>query len=169
VSDGEDTQTGVSQVVDPFQHALGIALRDLNRRDRTVAEVRLRLERAAVDEATTGEVIDSLIEQGILDDARYARLFAEDKRELGEWGSERIERGLLTRGIDRELVAEVLAEITGEGELDRALALLRRRFPDAPRNRRDRDRALGVLLRKGYDSELALEALAVHARTAEVA
>ena len=52
-----------------------------------------------------------------------------------------------------------------ESELDRALALLRRRFPSPPRDRRERDRALGVLIRKGYDSELALDALAAHARS----
>jgi regulatory protein len=170
VDDATDPRAGTESAVDPFQHALGIALTYLNRRDRTVHEVRLRLERAAVDEGTADEVIESLIEQRFLDDARYARLFAEDKRELEEWGSERIERGLLTRGIDREVVADVLAALPdGDSELDRALSLLRRRFPAAPQNRRDRDRALGVLLRKGYDSELALDALAAHARGAEAA
>jgi regulatory protein len=48
--------------------------------------------------------------------------------------------------------------------MDRALAVLRRRFPQPPEDRRERDRALGVLLRKGYESDLALDALAVHAR-----
>lgn len=170
MDDDADPQAGAESVVDPFQHALGIALKYLNRRDRTVHEVRLRLERASVDDSIAAEVIESLIEQNFLDDSRYARLFAEDKRELEHWGGERIERGLLTRGIDRELVVEVLAGLPdGESELDRALSLLRRRFPAAPQNRRDRDRALGVLLRKGYDSELALDALAAHSRGAEAA
>ena len=51
-----------------------------------------------------------------------------------------------------------------ESELDRALELLRRRFPTPPEDRRERERALGVLLRKGYESELALDALAAHTR-----
>jgi regulatory protein len=51
-----------------------------------------------------------------------------------------------------------------QSELDRALGLLRRRFPDPPQDRRDRNRALGMLLRKGYESELALDALAAYAR-----
>jgi SOS response regulatory protein OraA/RecX len=53
---------------------------------------------------------------------------------------------------------------TGETELDRALAVLRLRFPTAPRDRRERDRAISVLLRKGYDSDVALDALTAHAR-----
>lgn len=154
---------------DPLQHALGIALKYLNRRDRTMHEVRVRLERSAVDESVAREVIAQLTDQRFLDDARFARLFAEDKRTLEAWGNERIERGLRARGISAELVQEAIGLACGESELDRALTLLRRRFPAAPENRRDRDRALGVLLRKGYDSELALDALAAHRREAQAA
>jgi regulatory protein len=91
-------------------------------------------------------------------------LFVQDKRELEQWGRKRIKRGLLARGIERELVDAAIEQEGAGGDLDRALDLLRGRFPSPPRERRERDRALGVLLRKGYDSELALEALASYAR-----
>jgi regulatory protein len=152
-----------------LQHALGIALRYLNRRDRTVSELRRHLGRAGVAETEVDEAIRRLTAERYLDDARYAQLFAQDKRELERWGSERIERQLLERGVDRELVSAALADDSDQTELDRALELLRSRFPAAPENRRDRDRALGVLLRKGYDSELALDALAAHTRQADAA
>ena len=158
-----------ARTADPLQHALGIALKYLNRRDRTVHEVRVRLERSAVDARVADDVIGQLVDQGLLDDARFARLFAEDKRTLEAWGSDRIERGLSARGISPELVQTAIGVASDESELDRALSLLRRRFPAAPQNRRDRDRALGVLLRKGYNSELALDALAAHGREAEAA
>jgi regulatory protein len=153
-----------------LQRALDVAYAYLNARDRTVSEVRRRLERRGVSEAVTGEVIRILGEQGFLDDTRFAGLFVADKRALEQWGSERIRRGLVSRGIDRDLVDAALAEGPDaldeepESELDRALALLRRRFPDPPQDRRDRNRALGMLVRKGYESELALDALAAHAR-----
>jgi regulatory protein len=150
-----------------FEHALGIAYRYLNSRDRTVAEVRGRLEREGVDAATVGQAVTTLAGQGYLDDDRFVRLFVQDKRELEQWGNERIERGLLTRGIDRDRARAALTGPADLSELDRALELLRRRFPSAPASRRERDRALGVLLRKGYNSELALDALAAHARDAE--
>jgi regulatory protein len=149
-----------------LERALGVAYGYLNRRDRTEAEVRRRLEREDLDAAIVDEAIAALSEQGILDDARYARLFTQDKRELERWGSERIRRTLLDRGIERELIEQTLREGLPESELDGALALLRRRFAVAPRDRRERDRALGVMLRKGYDPELALDALAVYARDA---
>jgi regulatory protein len=70
----------------------------------------------------------------------------------------------LRRGVPRELV-DARAE-SGTGELDRAVAILRQRFPAPMHARRERDRALGVLLRKGYEEEVAFEALTIHAREA---
>jgi regulatory protein len=136
---------------------VALAFRHLNRRERTVSEMRAHLLDRGVGIEATEEVIEELCRQGYLDDARYARVFAQDKRELEQWGSKRIRQALLARGIDRELIEGALGE--DQGELGRALALLRRRFPGRPRDRRERERALGMLLRKGYDAELALDAL----------
>jgi regulatory protein len=152
-----------------LQQALDTAYALINRRDRTVSEVRAQLERKGVAEPLREAAVRTLSEQGFLDDERFAGLFVSDKRELEEWGNERIRRGLLARGIEPKLAHAALAqagvdEDDEESELDRALALLRRRFPHPPEDRRERERALGVLLRKGYESELALDAVAAHAR-----
>jgi regulatory protein len=149
---------------DGLEHALAIAYRYLNRRERTEAEVRAQLARAGVDPPDAEQAIATLLEQGYLDDARFARLFAQDKRELEQWGSDRIGQALVRRGVPSELLEEVLGTQPGESELERALSLLRRRFPSPVGDRRERERALGVLLRKGYDSDLALDAIAVHMR-----
>jgi regulatory protein len=153
---------------DRVQHALGLAYRYLNRGDRTETEMRRHLEGKGIDADSVVEAMRTLLEQRLVDDARFAHEFAEDKRELEQWGSERIMSRLLARGVDPELVeatlaAQPAAEAHG-AELSRALELLRRRFPSPPGDRRERERALGVLLRKGYDSELALDALRAHAR-----
>jgi regulatory protein len=151
---------------DRHAHALGLAYRYVNRRDRTETEMRAHLEGKGLDSGAVERAIATLREQGYLDDARFARLFARDKRELEGWGSERIEERLLARGIAGELIAAALAEEPASDELDRALSLLSRRFPVPFRDPRDRERALGVLLRKGYGLELALEAIAAHVRAA---
>jgi regulatory protein len=168
---GPGAQGAISEE-ERLQKALDLAYAYLNPRDRTVGEVRQHLQRRGVSEDLIETAARSLGEQGFLDDTRFARLFVADKRTLEQWGSERIRRTLLSRGIDRHLADAALAEEPApegddgepETELDRALALLRRRFPDPPQDRRDRNRALGMLMRKGYESELALDALAAHAR-----
>ena len=97
-------------------------------------------------------------------DHRAPRLFTQDKRELEQWGRNRIRQVLRTRGVPSEIVEEALGEEAGEGEIDRAVAVLRRRFPSPTGDRRERERALGVLIRKGYDADVALDAIAAHAR-----
>lgn len=81
-----------------LQHALDLAYRYLGHRDRTVAEVRRHLEAKRVEPATIDETLDELARAGYLDDQRYARTFAEDRRNLDGWGNERIERKLRSVG-----------------------------------------------------------------------
>lgn len=144
-----------------------LAYRYLNRREQTTSEVRAHLVARGAEPEVAEAVVAELIEQRTLDDARFARLFVQDKRALGHWGRERIRRGLESRGVERALADAALAhddhdsdpDRGGDGELARALALLRSRFPSPARECRERERALGLLLRKGYEYELALDAI----------
>ena len=146
-----------------LQAARDLAWRSLNRRDRTVAELARHLAAKRVEPNAIEVVVAELLDQGYLDDERYARQFADDRRRLDGWGAERIERRLRDLGVAAETVAAAVAAQDEESELDAALALLRRRFPEPPATPRERDRALGVLVRKGYALELAYDAVRRHA------
>ena len=149
-----------------LQHALDAAYRFLGRRDRTVAEVRARLEGDDIEPDVVDAAIEELTHMGYLDDARYVQRFAEDRRTIDAWGAERIERRLLVVGVDPALIADALGERGAAEELEAAVAVLRRRFPRAPADDRARDRALGMLVRKGYDLELAYDAIRAYERDA---
>jgi regulatory protein len=149
-----------------LQHALDAAYRFLGRRDRTVTEVRERLEAQEIDAEIVDEAIAELTRQGYLDDARYAHRFAEDRRTIDAWGAERIESRLLAVGVEPALIAAAIGERGATEELEAALAVLRRRFTHAPTDDRDRDRALGLLVRKGYDLDLAYDAVRAYERDA---
>ena len=140
-------------------------MRALSTRERTVAELRACLENKRVDPADIDAAVEELAAAGLLDDARYARRFAEDKRELQRWGSERIERDLRKRGIAPELIEAVLGSTERSTELESAVTLLRERF-GPPRDDRERDRAWRLLVRRGYEAELAYEAVRELSRSA---
>src|SRR5215213_5375592 len=91
-----------------LQHARDLAWRALSRRERTEAEMARLLAAKRVAPSTIETVVAELREQGYLNDADYARRFAEDRRRLDEWGADRIERKLLALGVDRELVAAAI-------------------------------------------------------------
>jgi regulatory protein len=159
----DDAGEGVQdRIVDPalrLQQALDLAYRYLARRDRTVAELRGQLEHKRVEPSTIDDVVAELHELGYLDDARYAQRYAEDRRTLDGWGPDRIERKLVALGLSRELIAQALSARDAADELDAAVAVLRRRFREPAEDPKSRERALGVLVRKGYDLELAYDAV----------
>jgi regulatory protein len=160
--------TTAERAVDPearLQHALDLSYRYLGFRDRTVLEVRRHLEAKRVEPDTIEQTVAELGALGYLDDARFARRFVEDRRTLDSWGNERIERKLLASGIEADLVATALAGgDAAESQFDAALAVLTRRFRTPPETDRDRDRALGFLVRKGYELETAYDAIRAYGR-----
>jgi regulatory protein len=134
------------------------AVEALGRKERTGAELAAWLGEQGFTQAETDGAIARLAELGELDDERFARRYAEDKRELAGWGSERIREALLARGLGRDLVETALSEDAYETELARAVGLLARRaesLGDEP----SRARALAFLARRGYELELAYEAV----------
>jgi regulatory protein len=167
--EADDSERPPERSLDPevrLQHGRDLAWRALNRRDHTVAEIARVLARKRVEPAVIDTVVGELCEQGYLDDERFAHRFAEDRRRLDGWGAERIERRLAQLGVAAELVAGAVGCQDANAELEAALALLRRRFPDPLATPRDCERALGVLLRKGYELELAHDAIRRHAGAA---
>jgi regulatory protein len=138
--------------------ALSLALEALARKERTVAELGSWLRGRGVEHGQVEEVVDQLVSTGVLDDTRYARRYAEDKRELRGWGSERIRTALFERGVADEDVEEAIGGGGIEEEIELAVGLLRERGGelDSPRQRH---RALSLLARRGYESEVAYEAI----------
>ncbi len=109
------------------------------------------------------DVVAELSESGVLDDGRYAQRFTDDRRTLMGWGRDRIEHDLTRRGISDELIAPVLETRGRDDELAAARALLEERFQRLDDDRA-RNRAWQLLVRRGYDAELAYEAVRAHGR-----
>jgi regulatory protein len=145
-----------------LEHARAVAWRALNRRDRTELELRGILAEKRVAPEDSDVIVGELLEGGFVDDANFAVRFADDRRRLDDWGSERIVRRLRELGVGTEHIAAAVGEQDHGDELEAALALLRRRVPVPPATPRERDRALGMLVRKGYELELAYDALRRH-------
>jgi regulatory protein len=145
-----------------------LALRALSYKERTESELDAWLAARGVEKPERIDVLLRLQEAGALDDERFAARYAEDKRELSGWGPERIRRALKSRGVADECVDAALAGDGLERQTDRAVALLGERgmrCDSAP----ERERALRLLVRRGYALELAYEAVRVAEGLADAA
>ena len=83
-----------------------IAVRALMRRAHSVHEMKQKLERRSDNKLLVQVVIARLKENGMIDDARYAKQFARQRTETRKQGKFRISRDLRARGVpDRHIEA----------------------------------------------------------------
>lgn len=149
----------------PHQRAIDLAYKLVSRREHTERQVRDKLAAKECAAAAIDEAIGELTRYGFLDDRRYARLFAEDKRRLQGWGERRIRQQLGRDGIGRQLLDELFAEneagLDAPSELDAALTLLRRKQPDLS-DAKVKQRMAAMLARRGIAPATVWRALREH-------
>lgn len=143
------------------ERVMGDAYRLLGHRARSREELRRRLLAKDHDEIVVHDALERLAANGFLDDAAFAQSYVADKRKLGGWGDARIRRGLRELGVAPGIADDALGTgAVAEGdELDRALAVLRRRgTPEEPLDAARR-RAYQALLRRGFPAAVAYSAV----------
>ena len=149
----------------PTSDAFKVAFAALRIKERTNAELTAWLERRGYGAEEVQAVIGRLVDMGELDDERFARVYAEDKRDLRGWGAERIREALLARGVSPSLAEAAVEADSHEAQVRRARNLLTGRAQRLAKDA-DRARALGYLTRRGYEYEIAYEAIRLAARRA---
>lgn len=150
------------------------ALRYLDRQDASVDQVRRILRRrifkyaepSARSEAHSlaEQILRRLVESRVLDDARYARAYAETLRRRGASGPKLLQK-LKARGLAEDLVQAAVDALSGDEELsdEGAAAVfarkrrLRERFNlEDPK---ERQKALASLARQGFSFDVSRRVL----------
>ena len=135
-------------------------------RPRSVTETQRRLRHLGYPHALVDSVVKRLVEMNYLDDAAFARAWVESRDRARPRGEAALRRELVLKGIDRQLIDEVLLE-RHEGPEGNdpnsaaAVALLERRRASLARETdpaRRRHKAYALLARNGFDPETAREA-----------
>jgi regulatory protein len=142
--------------------ALAIANAFIAHRPRSTAEVTQRLRRAHVDEDTLHTVLETLREQQLLDDARFAALWVESRTSFSPRSARMLEYELRKKGIDRDAIATVIGSTTTDDEVEAAVAAGRKRLRAfGSLDEEDfRRRMAGFLARRGFRYETVEPALA---------
>ncbi len=88
-----------------------VAVRALMRRAHSVHEMKRKLERRSDNKLLVQVVMARLKENGMIDDARYAKQFARQRTESRKQGKYRVARDLRARGIPDRHIASALEEV----------------------------------------------------------
>ena len=160
--------------IDDPETVLNAAARFLEVRPRSVDEVRRHLHVAGYRDDLVESAIARLLELGMLDDRTFGQTWVESRDRARPRGESAIRLELARKGLDRELICEILdARRSGSGDgaaegpgRDEAAAspdelaaerLLRKRAAALSRvanPRERRNRAYALLARNGFDPEV---------------
>jgi regulatory protein len=99
---------------------LNAAARFLELRSRSVDEMRRHLTAANYPAELVERAVGRLQELGMLDDRAFGRAWVESRDRSRPRGEQALRRELHLKGLDRELIAEILAQRAGEIGLDDA-------------------------------------------------
>jgi regulatory protein len=153
---------------------LEAAVRFLEERSRSVAEVRRRLTSAGYRSALVDGAIERLLDLGMLDDEAFARAWVESRDRARPRGERAIRQELALKGVDRATIDLVLAErreaVVGAGDDggaeeggpvsadeaagERLVARHARALARVADPRQRRQRAYALLARNGFDPEV---------------
>lgn len=166
VHDGEALDPGRRAELEEALHrtrARRFVVRSLAARAQSVAEIEAKLTRRSVPPAIAAEAVELARDYGYVDDAELAAQLARGHRARG-YGRRRAELALGSRRLPREVAAAaVAAAYDGADEVADALtALGRRAFGEGDAGRR---RAAAFLVRRGFSTRAAWEAVHVRERT----
>lgn len=134
------------------------------RRHHSIFEVRTKLRQKSYDKDLIEEIIRDLSANKYLDDYEFSSIFTEENIRLKLWGKNRIKAELMKRGIDQQIVSEVLHEKFPEGnDFDSAIELARKKFKTLTKRNLEekklKQKLYAFLSSRGYDYAISKEAV----------
>ncbi|MFT4036074.1 MAG: regulatory protein RecX [Patulibacter sp.] len=160
IAELEVSGTGRSRTPQPAR-ALELAYRAISQREHSTGQLRTKLSKRGCDANEIATALTELERYGFVDDRRYAKLFAEDKRRLQGWGQRRIAAALRQAGIGDDAIAELFSDesqLDAPTEREVAVELLRRKQPDLS-DLKVKARMAAMLARRGLSSSTVHAAL----------
>ena len=129
------------------------ALRLLARREHTRQELESKLSSHAGSSEDLQGLISGLKQKNQLSEERFAE---ERARSLSrKYGAARIRQDLRAKGVSDELISRV----TSEGELERARAILERKYRTVAATREEKAKRMRFLQSRGFSSQIIFQLL----------
>lgn len=137
------------------------ALRLLSFRPRSVEELRQRLRQKKYTAEAVQEIIETLTKQGLLNDALFAKMFANSKIYERPVGKRQLEIDLKKKGLSAPLIQETLGGLKDYDEKKTAMDLARERFlrMEGLSDEKKKTRLFGFLKRRGFSNDAIFGAI----------
>ena len=124
----------------------------LEYRSHSRKELEEKVARVAGKEAAQ-KAVDRMEDLGFIDDLAYARAYGRELLERKKYGVQRVRQEFYRKGIDREIIDQVLEEYEGDSPEEKIRQILERKYSGFREDEKLRRRAFAALRRMGYRYE----------------
>ncbi len=127
--------------------------------DRCKKEIFTKLDTFELAEDDYDFIVDFLNDEGYMNDERYCRSYVKSKLNLKKWGVNKIKLSLIAKGIDREIIDEVLSEIDQKSYKEELVNLLKNKKINEEDPYKRKAKLMRYAVSKGYSISEVMEAL----------
>jgi len=152
--DLSDEKIAQLQREDEGEKAYLRALKLLSYRPRSEAEVRKKLEQHSVPESMIVEVLERLRRSGLIDDARFARDWTENRSEFRPRSRRALTIEMRQRGVDNDAITQAVTGLDDESLAYQAAMKYCRRL-NGLEWQDFRQKLIGFLARRGFSYGIA--------------
>lgn len=129
------------------------------------ADIRQKILRQGFSTQEAERMVEYLVANKYIDDARYARAYASDKIRFSGWGKMKVRMGLRVKHIPEAVAEDALAAIPAKDYTE----ALRKALVSKARNLdledvRGRQKLYRYLASRGFESEAIISAIRIHIR-----
>ena len=127
--------------------------------DRCTQEVRKKLATFDMPDSDKEKFVKLLVDEGYLDDDRYASTFVRSKIHLKRWGVNKIRMALKLKGISDEIISNVLSEIDPEIYREELIKVLKAKKINETDPYKRKAKLAQYAIQKGYEPSLVWEVI----------
>lgn len=127
--------------------------------DRCKKEIFTKLDTFELDDNDRNFIIDFLDGEGYINDERYCRSYVKSKLNLKKWGVNKIKLSLITKGIDKAIIDDVISEIDKDSYKEGLVHLLENKKINESDPYKRKAKLIRYAVSKGYSFNDIMETL----------
>ena len=125
--------------------------------DRCRKEIFTKLNSFELADDDRNFIVDFLNDEGYINDERYCRSYVKSKLNLKKWGVNKIKLSLMTKGVDKEIIDDVLSEIDRDSYKEELVNLLKNKKINEDDPYKRKAKLIRYAVSKGYSISEVME------------
>src|SRR5690625_385419 len=147
---------------DTFHKSYSLALNYLSFRMRTKKEMYDYLKDKEVDDHDIPDIMDKLINEGLLDDRQFTDAFVNTRISTSSKGPQLVKRELIQKGVSTQIAEEAMEKYTYEIQYEKAIKWIEKRLRTTKRDscKKQQQKMRANLMQKGFSTDIINDVLA---------